>query len=72
MNNIQYTDKLEKLASRFHIYCVASPTSLIYIDVYDMDKYGEVKPNTGRRYRAETFAKAVLKAYYLEFENKLL
>jgi hypothetical protein len=49
-----------------------SPTFPIYIDIYDTDKYGEAKLNTGRRYRAETFAKAVLKAYYLEFENKLL
>jgi len=72
MNDSSYADKLGKLVSKFHIYCVFSPVSSSSIDVYDIDKYGNPKINTGRRYKAETFEKAVLKAYYLEIENKLI
>lgn len=72
MNKSGYILKLEKLASRFHIYCTVSPTSPIIIDVYDIDKYGNPIASTLRRYRGESLKKATIKAYYLEFENKMI
>lgn len=72
MSNLSIEEKLHKLASRFSIYCSFSPTEENYIDVYDIDKYGNARISTLRRYRSITLQKAVLKAYALEFENKLL
>jgi hypothetical protein len=71
MKNIPYTKQLECLSNQFHLYCVVSPTTQTYIDIYDIDKFGEPISSTGRRYRAETFRKAIYKAYRLEFENKI-
>lgn len=72
MSTITLEEKLHRLAKRFYIYCTFSPTEENIVDVYDIDKYGNSIIKTLRRYRAATLQKAILKAYALELENKLL
>lgn len=72
MVNISLEKKLQKLSNRFQIYCTFSPVNENLLDVYDIDKYGDVIVGSLRRYRAMTLQKAIVKAYALEFENKLV
>ena len=72
MSELDFITKLQKLTNRFYIYCDISPVSLSIIDIYDLDKLGFARTNTLRRYKADTFEKAILKAYALEFENKVI
>lgn len=57
---------IEWLSMRFYVYIEMSPTQDSIVDVYNVNKYGEVKQETRRKFVAASLHDALTKAYLYE------